>query len=70
MEATDTTASPPSTGQDHSKRRILSGLGEVFTSTFIGCNSGGYSKTNIDKIKKKIAYFTRISKLAKLTDSR
>ena len=52
----DGKASVPSvpTGQDCSKRSILSGLDDIFSAIFRGGSSGHYSKAIINKIKKNL----------------
>ena len=54
IDDTETTAPKNPTGQGHSKRSVLSGLGEIVMSIFRGGNSIGYNHATIDKIKKKL----------------
>ena len=47
---TETTTPGTLTSQDHLKRSILSGIGEIVMSIFRGRSSGGYGQATIEKI--------------------
>ena len=57
VEDSEATVPPGSTGKDHSKWSIISGVGDMFSAIFRGGSSGGYSKATINKIKEKCTDF-------------